>query len=401
MENSSVKTITVLGATGSIGDATLDIMREQRAKNGSDSIKVKALTANSNWKKLAKLVHEFHPEFIALADGQFENDLREAIAGFDTQIGIGPDALITAAACDAHWVMAAITGAAGLPSVLEAAKRGCVLALANKEALVCSGSLLMSICAKNGTTLLPVDSEHNAIFQVFDPAQSNMVEKIILTASGGPFLSWSFEQIKKATPAQAIAHPVWAMGSKISVDSASLMNKGLEIIEARHLFDVSPSQIDVLVHPQSVVHGLVQYKDGSLLAQLGAPDMRVPIAHAWAWPNRIVTSVKSLCLSELSRLDFEPPDDRRFPALNLAKHAMAAGGNSCNALNAANEVAVALFLQGNLGFGQIAELISTVMNSKTSESDPWRGEPQSFEQVFEIDKLARYVALQSAQRLQD
>jgi len=399
MAGISVKTVTILGATGSVGGATLDVLRSQMRVNGKDSVQVKALTANTNWQELVNLVQEFHPEFVALASPEFELQLRDAIGNSDTKIGIGVNALIEAAAYDAEWVMAAITGAAGLRPVLEAARRGCVLALANKEALVCSGSLLMDICAKNKTTLLPVDSEHNAIFQVYDPTQKHMVEKIILTASGGPFRLWPEEQIKNATPAQAICHPIWSMGPKISVDSATLMNKGLELIEARHLFDVSPSQIDVLVHPQSVIHGLVQYKDGSMLAQLGSPDMRIPIAHAWSWPNRIETSCEKLSLSKLSKLDFEQPDFTRFPALNIAKTAMSIGGNACNALNAANEIAVTAFLQGGLLFGEIADVIENVMDKTGKAPDIWAGEPEGFEQVFEIDRKARSVALEFIKQL--
>ncbi len=389
MSSQSDKTVTILGATGSVGCATLDILRQQRKELGDDAIVLEALSANNNWQKLVELALEFRPKFVALAEPAHADDLIEALGGTGIEIGSGAQAIEEAAARDANWVMAAITGAAGLRSVLTAAKRGCSLALANKESLVCAGSLLVETCARNGTTLLPVDSEHNAIFQVFDPTKKAQVRRVILTASGGPFLHWSKPRIAKATPAEAIAHPVWSMGAKISVDSASLMNKGLELIEARHLFDVSPSQLEVLVHPQSVVHGLVEYKDGSMLAQLGAPDMRVPIASAWAWPHRIQTSCESLSLADIGRLDFENPDLERFPALGLAIEAMKIGGNACNALSAANEIAVASFLQGELGFFQIAETVEYVLDHGDDEGDTWNGEPEGIDYVFDVDQRAR------------
>ncbi|MBN4047743.1 1-deoxy-D-xylulose-5-phosphate reductoisomerase [Oceanicaulis sp. AH-315-P02] len=394
MASQKTRTVTVLGATGSIGDATLDIVRQQQKVLGKASVSIKALTAGSNWQKLARLAMEFEPDFVALFDVTFEKDLREALSTTGVEVAVGAEAIKEAASLDAKWVMAAITGSAGLPSILTAAKRGCTLALANKESLVCAGPLLLSLCADNGTTLLPVDSEHNAIFQVFDASRKDTIEKITLTASGGPFRNWSAEQIAAATPAQAIAHPVWSMGAKISVDSASLMNKGLELIEARHLFDVSPDQLEILVHPQSVVHGMVQYKDGSILAQLGPPDMRVPIASAWAWPDRIEVSCDRLSLAKLGRLDFEAPDEKRFPALKLARHAMQMGANACNALSAANEVAVASFLQEEIKFFEINEVVSFVLSCANKNTNLWLGEPSNLEEVFEIDNIARRTAQQ-------
>ncbi|MBL4618391.1 MAG: 1-deoxy-D-xylulose-5-phosphate reductoisomerase [Robiginitomaculum sp.] len=388
------KTVTVLGATGSVGAATLDIVRQQQVALGKKSVSIKALTAGSNWQELAKISIEFEPDFVALSDVSNEKKLRAALSGTGIQIAVGKKAIEEAAQLDADWVMAAITGSAGLPSILTAAKRGCTLALANKESLVCAGPLLMSLCADNDTTLLPVDSEHNAIFQVFDATRRNTVEKITLTASGGPFRNWSLEEIALATPAQAIAHPVWSMGAKISVDSASLMNKGLELIEARHLFDVSPDKLEILVHPQSVVHGMVQYKDGSILAQLGPPDMRVPIASAWAWPDRIEMSGDRLSLAKLGRLDFEIPDETRFPALRLARYAMEMGANACNALSAANEIAVASFLQEEIKFVEINEVVDFVLSCINKNTDMWLGEPDCIEEVFEIDKIARRTAQQ-------
>ncbi|MBL4595405.1 MAG: 1-deoxy-D-xylulose-5-phosphate reductoisomerase [Robiginitomaculum sp.] len=389
-----MKTVTILGATGSIGCATLEIVRDQRGRLGYDSIKILALTAQNNWQKLAELACEFQPEFVALANPKNISQLRDALAHTAIEIGSGPAAIDEAAARNANWVMAAITGAAGLRPVLIAAKRGCILALANKEALVCAGSLLTDICVSSGTRLLPVDSEHNAIFQVFDPNLKHRVQKIILTASGGPFRTWSAARMAKATPAQAIAHPIWSMGAKISVDSASLMNKGLEIIEARHLFDVSPDQIEVLVHPQSVVHGLVEYMDGSMLAQLGPADMKVPIASAWAWPERIQTHGERLSLADLGRLDFEWPDEKKFPALQLARQAMQIGGNACNALSAANEVAVASFLQGKIGFPTMIKIVGDVLEKGDVCGASWHGEPESFEHVFDVDERARMAAQQ-------
>lgn len=392
MIKSNIKTVTILGATGSVGSATIDIVRQQQRALGKQAIQIKALTARSNWQKLAQLALEFQPEFVGLLEEDNQDQFREALAGLNIEIVIGSQSAEEAAAKDADWVMAAITGAAGLRSVLIAAKRGCSLALANKESLVCAGSLLINVCSQYGTILLPVDSEHNAIFQVFDPAKKHLVEKIILTASGGPFRNWAAEDIANATPEQAIAHPIWSMGAKISVDSANLMNKGLELIEARHLFDVSPNQLEVLVHPQSVVHGLVQYKDGSMLAQLGPPDMRVPIASAWAWPERIALEGAHLSLAEVGRLDFEHPNLQLFPALSMAICAMQTGANACNALNAANEVAVASFLQGNIKFSEITEVIDAVLNHGGGEIYQWSGEPTNIDEVFEIDKQARIAA---------
>jgi 1-deoxy-D-xylulose-5-phosphate reductoisomerase len=395
MSDIEPRTVTILGATGSVGGSTLDILRQQRAVNGKDSIQVEALTAQSNWKSLAKLAREFDAKFVALADPAHGTSLRQALAGTGIEVGIGAGALQVAAERDAEWVMAAITGAAGLHSVLTAAKRGCSLALANKESLVCAGTLLTDICTRNQTTLLPVDSEHNAIFQIFESDKKDKIQRIILTASGGPFRSWDAKKIANATPEQAIAHPVWSMGAKISVDSASLMNKGLELIEARHLFDASPDQLEVLVHPQSVVHGLVEYKDGSTLAHMGPADMRVPIASVWAWPDRISTNVEQLSLANIGKLEFFEPDLEKFPSLAIAMQAMRDGGNSCNAMSAANEVAVASFLQGEVKFSDIPEIVDFVLD----RGGDWHGEPKCIEQVFEVDRLSRLAAEQFVRSL--
>lgn len=389
------KTISILGATGSIGDATLDIVRSERARLGEGIVKVVALTAGRNWQKLAELAREFSTKFVAIADVDCFDDLQAALAGTGIEIGFGTQALVTAAEMPAEWVMAAITGAAGLPSVLAAAKRGCTLAIANKEALICAGSLLEVTARSGGTTILPVDSEHNAIFQVLAPDQTHMVERIILTASGGPFRTWDMNRIASATPAEAVAHPVWSMGAKISVDSATLMNKGLELIEARHLFDASPSQLDVLVHPQSIVHGLVEYKDGSMLAQLGSPDMRVPISACWSWPARTPNGSNRLSLREVGRLEFEAPDEVRFPCLALAKQAMLVGDNACNALSAANEVAVEQFLQGNTGFDRIPDTVEQVVFGSNAD---WSGNPGDYQEVYEVDDRARNMAQEILRR---
>lgn len=385
----SCKTISILGATGSIGDATLDIVRSERQRLGEGAARILALSAGSNWSKLAALAKELQPEFVAIADSQHEADLRDALAGTGIRIGIGAEAVVEAAEMPAQWVMAAISGAAGLPPVLAAAKRGCTLAIANKEALICAGSLLAGTARAGGTEILPVDSEHNAIFQVLDPEQSDMIERIILTASGGPFRTWDAESIARATPKQAVAHPVWSMGAKISVDSATLMNKGLELVEARHLFDVSPSQLDVLVHPQSIIHGLVEYKDGSMLAQLGSPDMRVPISTCWNWPERTPNDSNRLSLVEVGRLEFEAPDEERFPCLALAKQAMQVGDNACNALSAANEVAVEQFLQGETEFERIPYTVAEVVFGGKAD---WSGNPQDFNEVYSVDARARQMA---------
>ena len=386
-DNQAARRISILGATGSVGRSTLDIIADQQARNGEDSLKIVALTAYNNVDALARQARRFRPEFVALADESCKDDLKCALAGTGIACAAGAGAVEEAAGQDADWTMAAIVGAAGLRSTLQVAARGGVIAIANKESLVCAGALLMQTCARTGAQILPVDSEHNAIFQVMDQARHSALVRIILTASGGPFRTWSHEQMKSATPAQAVAHPVWSMGAKISVDSATLMNKGLELIEARHLFDASPDQLEILIHPQSVVHGLVEYEDRSVLAQLGPADMRVPIASAFAWPERIATPCTRLDLASIARLDFEAPDVEQFPALGLARDAMAAGDVACTALNAANEVAVGAFLQGRIGFLDIAALVAKVL-----DSGQWQGSHASYEDIFSLDQLARQRA---------
>jgi 1-deoxy-D-xylulose-5-phosphate reductoisomerase len=388
------RSISILGATGSVGQATLDVIQEanqRAAQSQSDpKFKVVALTAHRDWEQLAKAAIAYHAEFVALSDPQFESQLRAALQGHPVAIGIGPRALVEAAERDASLVMASIVGAAGLAPTLAAAQRGAAIALANKECLVCAGSVFLDAARANHAQLLPVDSEHNAIFQVLD--KSHAVEKLILTASGGPFRTWTKEQIAKATPEQAIAHPNWSMGKKISVDCASLMNKGLELIEASLLFGMPESTIDVLVHPQSVIHSLVAYKDGSVLAQLGAPDMRIPIASALAWPHRIETSVKRLNLAEIGRLDFQEPDIEAFPALGLARASLSQGGAAPTILNAANEVAVQSFLDGNVSFPEIAAIVAESLAKAHGLGID--GALSSLEEVYEADTAGRALGLE-------
>ncbi|GGE35933.1 1-deoxy-D-xylulose 5-phosphate reductoisomerase [Marinicauda pacifica] len=389
--------VTILGSTGSVGQATLDLLR--RAPEGQYS--VTALTAHSNLDALCAQAREFRPRFVAIGDERLHGALKAALAGTGIETGAGAKALCEAAALDADWTMAAIVGAAGLPPTLEAVRRGKTVAFANKEALVCAGTLFMRTAAEAGTCLLPVDSEHNAIFQALAGQSMDQVRRIILTASGGPFRQSSRDAMARASREDALAHPTWSMGAKISIDSATMMNKGLEIIEACHLFDLPPARVDVLVHPESIVHGLVEYVDSGLLAQMGSPDMRIPIAHALAWPERLATSVERLDLAALGRLTFQAPDEGRFPALSLARQAMEEGQAACILLNAANEIAVEAFLNGQIGFLDIAARVSDALDWLVHS--PFSGHPvSSFEDVFEIDTAAReetrrQIGLQAAE----
>ncbi len=389
------KSLTILGATGSIGLATLDVVMEAnaraRAAGQDDAYRVIALTANRDWAGLAEQAILTGATFVALSDGHFGPQLEAALAGHKIEIGLGPEAVVEAAARPADVVMAAIVGAAGLAPTLAAAKRGATIALANKECLVCAGSVFLKAVRDGGGSILPVDSEHNAIFQVLD--QSDRVEKLILTASGGPFRTWSAAAIAAATPEQAVAHPNWSMGQKISVDSATLMNKGLELIEAALLFGMPENKIDVLVHPQSVIHSLVAYQDGSVLAQLGAADMRIPIAHALAWPARLVTSAPRLDLAAIAKLDFEVPDLERFPALSLARSALQKGGAAPTILNAANEVAVQAFLDRNVSFPEIAAIVLETMDEACRLGmDAALGD---LDDVYAADEAGRSIAVQN------
>lgn len=376
--------VAVLGSTGSIGLNTLDVLERHPGR-----FRIAALAANTNLERLREQCLKYQPLFAVMADvasaGQLAADLRAT--GSTTRVMGGADALADIAAHeDIDTVMAAIVGAAGLRSSLAAAKAGKRILLANKEALVMSGPLFMQAVRDGGATLIPVDSEHNAIFQCMAGQSIAGVKRLLLTASGGPFLRSSLESLKRVTPAQACAHPRWSMGRKISVDSATLMNKGLELIEACLLFDLPPAQVDVVVHPQSIVHSFVEYLDGSMLAQLGNPDMRTPIAHALAWPERVESGVQSLDLLQAARLDFEAPDLMRFPALRLARAAAEAGQSAPTVLNAANEVAVDAFLNGRLKFADIPSIIELVLSQHDIRPIA------SLHDVLRIDEWARRSA---------
>ncbi|MFY8094152.1 MAG: 1-deoxy-D-xylulose-5-phosphate reductoisomerase [Niveispirillum sp.] len=349
----TMRRVTVLGSTGSVGTNTVELLAAY-----PDRFQAEALVANRNVAKLAAQARLLRPALAVVSDPSAYADLKDALAGTGIEVAAGPAAVVEAAArAQADWVMAAIVGAAGLAPTLAAIQRGAAVALANKEVLVCAGELVMAEVRRCGATLLPVDSEHSAIFQVFDEVRREGISRLILTASGGPFRTWTREAMAGVTPAQACAHPNWSMGAKISVDSASMMNKGLELIEAHHLFAMPENRIDVLVHPQSVIHSLVEYVDGSVLAQLGTPDMRTPIAVALAWPARVATPGDRLDLVKAASLTFESPDPLRFPALALARRALQSGGAAPTILNAANEVAVAAFLAGNLRFLDIPRVV--------------------------------------------
>jgi 1-deoxy-D-xylulose-5-phosphate reductoisomerase len=375
------RAVTILGSTGSVGRNTLDLI-----ERAPDRYRVEALTANSRVDALIDQARRFKARFAAIGDARQRRALEDGLAGTGIAVGAGPAAVREAAQRPADWVMAAIVGAAGLAPTLEAVRRGAVVALANKECLVCAGGLFMAQVAAAKATLLPVDSEHNAIFQVFDAERREGIERIILTASGGPFRTLERAAMADVTPAQAVAHPNWSMGAKISVDSATMMNKGLEIIEAHHLFALDEGRIDVVVHPQSVVHSLVAYRDGSVLAQLGTPDMRTPIAYCLGWPERIATPSERLNLAKVASLTFEAPDHERFPALTLAREALRRGRGAPTLLNAANEIAVAAFLAGRIGFLGIVEVVSDVL---ATVPDP---RPATLEDVDALDAAARRAA---------
>ncbi|QYE34136.1 1-deoxy-D-xylulose-5-phosphate reductoisomerase [Polymorphobacter sp. PAMC 29334] len=377
----SPRGITVLGATGSVGASTLDLIKRAPA-----NWKVEALTAHRDVAGLASAARAVGAALAVVADETCYAALKDALAGSGIEVAAGASALCDAARRPAEVVLSAIVGAAGLPPTLAAVERGATLAIANKETLVCAGDLVRAAAKASGSVLLPVDSEHNAIFQVFDHARPERVTRVILTASGGPFRTASIETMRAATPQQACNHPVWSMGAKISVDSATLMNKGLELIEAHHLFPVTADQLEVIVHPQSVVHSFVEYIDGSMLAQLGSPDMRTPIAYCLAWPERMATPSARLDLAAVARLEFEAPDFERFPALGLAWAALRTGGSAPAVLNAANEVAVAGFLAGQIGFLDIAAIVADTLDCL--EAAPIA----SLDEVVAIDARARIEA---------
>jgi 1-deoxy-D-xylulose-5-phosphate reductoisomerase len=351
-----------------------------------ERFRVRALVAGRNATLLAEQAVALHAERAVVADPAAYGALRDALAGTRIEVAAGPDAVVTAAALPADWTMAAITGASGLAPTLAAIRRGGYVGLANKEALVCAGEVMLQAVRQAGATLLPVDSEHNAIFQSLADGNRGAVEKIILTASGGPFRTASLEDMARATPEAALRHPIWSMGAKISIDSATMMNKGLELIEAARLFGLPETAIEVLVHPQSVIHGMVHYHDGSVMAQLGSPDMRIPIAHALAWPERMATASPRLDLAQVSRLDFLEPDLIRFPALRLAREALQAGGGAPTILNAANEIAVAAFLQRQIGFLDIADIVNRVLQQLGARK------ADSLEDVIALDETARRSA---------
>jgi 1-deoxy-D-xylulose-5-phosphate reductoisomerase len=378
---SAPRRVTILGSTGSVGTNTLDLIARNRA-----AYVVEALTANGNVDLLAAQAKRVGAKLAVVANEARYADLKAALSGTGIEAAAGAAAVVEAASRPADWVMAAIVGAAGLAPTLAAVRRGAVVALANKETLVCAGALMTNEVRRSGATLLPVDSEHNAIFQVIDFAQLSAIDRIVLTASGGPFRQSTREAMATATPEQAVAHPNWSMGAKISVDSATMMNKGLELIEAFYLFGLPTERIEVLVHPQSIVHSLVAYVDGSVLAQLGQADMRTPIAYTLAWPARMATPVKRLDLAEIGSLTFERPDEVRFPALRLAREALAAGGAAPTVLSAANEVAVAAFLDRRIGFLDIASVVERTLQRVAA--------PQidALETVWAIDREAREAA---------
>ena len=380
-----MRTVSILGATGSIGASTFDLLMRER-----DRYRVEAVAAQRNVEALAKTAIALGARFAAVADPQAYGALQDALSGTDIVAGAGEQAVIEAAARPADLIVASISGAAGLAPTMAAIERGTSVAIANKECLVCAGGLFMRRAADRGATILPVDSEHNALFQAMAAGQRGDIRRLILTASGGPFRTWSAEAVRNATPEQALRHPNWSMGAKVTIDSATLMNKGLELIEAHHLFQMPPQEIDVFVHPQSIVHGIVEFRDGSFIAQLGAPDMRIPISHCLSWPQRMEEPARRLRLDEMASLTFEAPDLVRFPALRLARTALEEGGAAPTVLNAANEVAVAEFLSNRLGFAAIPALVEATLNAAAR-----RGmvrEPASVEEALEIDRAAREMA---------
>jgi len=376
-----MKTVTILGATGSVGTSTLDLIERE-----PDRFKVRALTANCDVEKLAAAARRTGAELAVVADETCLPALRDALRHTDTEVAGGAQAICDTARLGADLTVGAIVGCAGLRPVMAAVEQGGTVVIANKEPLVSAGELVLDAARRFGATLLPADSEHNAIFQCFDPAQAKHVRRIILTASGGPFRDWSLDRMRNVTPQQAVAHPNWTMGAKISVDSATLMNKGLELIEAARLFPVDADRIEIIVHRQSLIHSLVEYADGSVLAQLGPADMRTPIAYCLAWPERMATPMAPLDLVAIGRLDFEAPDEARFPALTLARHSLETGGARPAILNAANEVAVAAFLAGRIGFLEIAAIVSDTLD----RYDP--PAPETLDDVLAIDDEARTIA---------
>jgi 1-deoxy-D-xylulose-5-phosphate reductoisomerase len=382
------RSVTILGATGSVGRNTVDLI-----ERNPQAFRVEALTGNANVDLLAAQARGLRARLAVVADAKYYAALKAALSGSGVEAAAGPEALVEAASRPAQWVMSAIVGAAGLRPTLAAVRRGAIVALANKECLVSAGDVMMAEIKRSGAVLLPVDSEHNAIFQVLDFAQADQIDRIILTASGGPFLRMSSADMERVTREQAVAHPNWSMGAKISVDSATMMNKGLELIEAYHLFPVSEDRIEILVHPQSVVHSMVAYVDGSVLAQMGTPDMRTPIAVALGWPGRIPTPARRLALEEIGALTFENPDAGRFPSLLLARGALQTGGAATTILNAANEVAVYSFLEREIGFLDIARIVERTLEAAGN------GPLRTLDDVHAADANARDLARSFISRL--
>ena len=370
--------LAILGATGSVGKSTLDLI-----ERNPERFEVVAVTAATNAEALADIARRTGARLAVVSDERRLSDLQELLVGSNCRAEAGDEALIEAAAGEAELVIAAIVGCAGLKPVMAAVEAGRTVALANKEALVTAGALMTEAAVRSGATLLPIDSEHNAIFQCLACSRNDDIARIILTASGGPFRTASAEMMRSATPAEAVAHPNWSMGAKISVDSATMMNKGLELIEAHHLFGVPSKRIEIVIHPQSVVHSLVEFVDGSVLAQLGSPDMRIPIAYALAWPERIPTPAQRLDLASIARLEFEEPDLTRFPALRIAREALEAGGSAPVVLNAANEAAVSRFLTGSIAFTDIPRLVERALEESVLAA------PGSIAEVLEIDRFTR------------
>jgi 1-deoxy-D-xylulose-5-phosphate reductoisomerase len=381
------RSITILGATGSIGASTLAVIAERPG-----AYRVEAVTANASAARLADIARGVGARLAVIADPEGYDELKRGLAGSGIAAAAGPAAVVEAAARPVDLVVAAIVGAAGLAPTFAAIAAGARIALANKECLVSAGTLFMKAARRAGIAVLPVDSEHNAIFQILDGRSAGAVERIVLTASGGPFRSWTKAEMARATPVQALRHPNWSMGPKISIDSATLMNKGLELIEAHYLFDQPANKLDILIHPQSIVHGLVGFADGSMLACLSPPDMRTPIAHCLAWPERNAVAVRQLRLEAIGTLSFEPPDPDRFPALRLARAALEAGTAAANILSAANEIAVAAFLAGRIGFLEIAGIVE-----ETLARAPVRAAPGTIEDALALDAEGRRIAVEVIQ----
>ncbi|MEH6402448.1 MAG: 1-deoxy-D-xylulose-5-phosphate reductoisomerase [Sneathiella sp.] len=381
MQAVSPKKVSIFGATGSVGCSTISLINER-----PENFQVEILTANRNVKQLAEQAISLGARKAVIANSDLYADLKDCLSGTGIEAAAGQDALIEAASEPVDWFMSAIVGAAGLAPTLAAIQSGTVVALANKEALVCAGDLMLQNVKKFGATLLPVDSEHNAIFQVLDLEQMDTVERLILTASGGPFLNLSYEEMRHVTLEQTLAHPNWDMGAKISVDSATMMNKGLELIEAVHLFPVGNDGVDIIIHPQSIIHSMVEYGDGSILAQMGAPDMRTPISYALGWPNRHEFKAERLDFGKISALTFIEPDTSQFPALKLAKFALNTGKSAPTILNAANEIAVSGFLKGQIGFLDIVSIVEETLNCHEFV------EFSDISDIYEEDRKGREIA---------